>query len=79
MKERMIQLKREERGLSDDNGSASSSDRFDGIELLEEESTVCFLILGRVFRFLIFIQTTTIIEMIKITIASEIQMTVVVE
>ena len=28
MKERMIQLKREERGLSDDNGSASSSDRF---------------------------------------------------
>ena len=26
---------------------------FDGIELLEDESTVCFLILGRVFRFLI--------------------------
>lgn len=52
---------------------------FDGIELLEDESTVCFLILGRVFRFLIFIQTTTIIDMIKITIASEIQMTVVVE
>ena len=28
MKERMIQLKREERGLSNENGSASSSDRF---------------------------------------------------
>ena len=52
---------------------------FDGIELLEDESTLCFLILGRVFRFLIFIQTTTIIDMIKITIANEIQMTVVVE
>ena len=26
---------------------------FDGIELLEDESTVWFLILGRVFRFLI--------------------------
>ena len=52
---------------------------FDVIELLEDESTVCFLILGRVFRFLIFIQTTTIRDMIKITIASEIQMTVVVE
>ena len=52
---------------------------FDRIELLEDESTVCFLILGRVFRFLIFIQTTTIRDMIKITIASEIQMTVVVE
>ena len=52
---------------------------FDVIELLEDESTVCFLILGRVFRFLIFIQTTTIRDMIKITIANEIQMTVVVE
>ena len=52
---------------------------FDGLELLEDESTVCFLILGRVFRFLIFIQTTIIRDMIKITIANEIQMTVVVE
>lgn len=59
--------------------SSESVIGFDVIELLEEESTVCFLILGRVFRFLIFIQTTTIIDMIKITIASEIQMTVVVE
>ena len=59
--------------------SSESVIGFDVIELLEEESTVCFLILGRVFRFLIFIQTTTIRDMIKITIASEIQMTVVVE